>query len=61
MIDNVPEIADISNIKPTEFQKPIDVKVYCKWMSRNVPDPNPTGLCFILLDKHVSMREVRDI
>lgn len=49
-----PKVSDVSNIKPAESEKAIEVKVYRKWMSRNVPDPNPTGLCFILLDRRVS-------
>ncbi|PWA64422.1 nucleic acid-binding, OB-fold protein [Artemisia annua] len=51
MVEQEPDIANITDIKPTEFEKPIEVKVYRKWTSRNVPDPNPTGLCFMLLDK----------
>ena len=49
-----PEISDVSDIKPAESEKAIEVKVYRKWMSRNVPDPNPKGLCLILLDRRVS-------
>ena len=44
---------DLMDIKPADLDKPIEVRVYRKWISRNVPDPNPTGLCFILLDKKV--------
>ena len=54
MIHEEPEAADIANINPNDFEKPIEVKVYRKWTSRNVPDPNPTSICFILLDKKVS-------
>ncbi|PWA96572.1 nucleic acid-binding, OB-fold protein [Artemisia annua] len=42
---------DLMNIKPSDMEKLIEVKVYRKWTSKNVPDPNPTGLCFILLDR----------
>ncbi|PWA58970.1 nucleic acid-binding, OB-fold protein [Artemisia annua] len=45
------EELDLMDIKPTDLGKPIEVKVYRKWTSKNVPDPNPTGLCFILLDR----------
>ncbi|PWA46491.1 nucleic acid-binding, OB-fold protein [Artemisia annua] len=45
------EELDLMDIKPSDLDKPIEVKVYRKWTSRNVPDPNPTGLCFILLDR----------
>ena len=51
MIHEEPEPADIAHINPNDFDKPIEVRVYRKWTSRNVPDPNPTGLCFMLLDK----------
>ena len=54
VVQDEPETADITCIKPTDFERPIEVKVYRKWTSRNVPDPNPTGLCFMLLDKKVS-------
>ncbi|PWA86495.1 hypothetical protein CTI12_AA140740 [Artemisia annua] len=45
------EELNLMDIKPTDLDKPIEVKIYRKWFSRNVPDPNPTGLCFILLDR----------
>ncbi|PWA67128.1 nucleic acid-binding, OB-fold protein [Artemisia annua] len=45
------DIVDIMNLKPSDMNKPLELKVYRKWASRNVPDPNPTGLCFILLGK----------
>ncbi|PWA45120.1 nucleic acid-binding, OB-fold protein [Artemisia annua] len=45
------DIIYIMNLKPQDLNKPLKLKVYRKWASRNVPDPNPTGLCFILLDK----------
>lgn len=45
--------------------KVLEVKVYRKWVARNVPDPNPTGQCFILLDREGNAIqanvEVRDI
>ena len=44
---------DVMNLKPQDLAKPLELKVYRKWTSRNVPDPNPTGLCFMLLDKKV--------
>ncbi|PWA76610.1 nucleic acid-binding, OB-fold protein [Artemisia annua] len=58
MVEEEPNTADITDIKPSEYEKPIEVKVYRKWTSRNVPDPNPTGLCFILLDKKVSLQQI---
>lgn len=48
------EELNLMDIKPSDLDKPIEVRVYRKWTSRNVPDPNPTGLCFILLDRQVS-------
>ncbi|PWA54050.1 hypothetical protein CTI12_AA386660 [Artemisia annua] len=45
------DIINIMDLKPEDLNKPLELKVYRKWLSRNVPDPNPTGLCFILLDK----------
>ncbi|PWA73449.1 nucleic acid-binding, OB-fold protein [Artemisia annua] len=45
------DIVDIMNLKSSDMNKPLELKVYRKWASRNVPDPNPTGLCFILLGK----------
>ena len=47
------DVTDVMNLKPEDLAKPLELKVYRKWSSRNVPDPNPTGLCFILLDKQV--------
>lgn len=47
------EELDLMDIKPSDMDKPIEVKVYRKWTSKNVPDPNPTGLCFMLLDRKV--------
>lgn len=47
---------DLMDLKPADLDKPIEVKVYQKWISKNVPDPNPSGLCFILLDRKVSNR-----
>ena len=54
MIMEDPETVDITAIKPTDLTKVLEVKVYRKWTSRNVSNPNPTGLCFILLDRRVS-------
>ena len=48
-----PEDLDITNLRPEDFGKPLDLKVYRKWVSKNIPDPSPTGICFILLDKKV--------
>ncbi|PWA57673.1 nucleic acid-binding, OB-fold protein [Artemisia annua] len=45
------EIIDIMNLKPEDLGKPLDLKVYRKWISKNIPDPSPTGICFMLLDK----------
>ncbi|PWA59799.1 helitron helicase-like domain-containing protein [Artemisia annua] len=45
------ETVDIMNLKPQDLGKPLEIKVFKKWASKNVPDPNPTGLCFIFLDK----------
>ena len=50
------DVTDVMNLKPEDLAKPLELKVYRKWSSRNVPDPNPTGLCFILLDKQVPIR-----
>ncbi|PWA35704.1 nucleic acid-binding, OB-fold protein [Artemisia annua] len=45
------EEIDIMNLKPSDLGKPLDLKVYRKWISKNIPDPSPTGICFMLLDK----------
>ncbi|PWA88207.1 helitron helicase-like domain-containing protein [Artemisia annua] len=45
------EELDLMDIKPTDLDKPIEVRAYRRWTSKNVPDPNPTGLCYILLDR----------
>ncbi|PWA35435.1 nucleic acid-binding, OB-fold protein [Artemisia annua] len=45
------EDIDLMNLKPQDFGKPLDLKVYRKWISKNIPDPSPTGISFILLDK----------
>ena len=50
---------DVMNLKPQDLAKPLELKVYRKWTSRNVPDPNPTGLCFMLLDKKVFHRQTQ--
>lgn len=48
------DVTEVMNLKPQDLARPLELKVYRKWTSINVPDPNPTGLCFILLDKQVS-------
>ncbi|PWA74085.1 hypothetical protein CTI12_AA254430 [Artemisia annua] len=45
------EEIDIMKLKPSDLGKPLDLKVYRKWISKNIPDPSPTGICFMLLDK----------
>ncbi|PWA64669.1 helitron helicase-like domain-containing protein [Artemisia annua] len=45
------EDVDIMNLKAGDLGKPLDLKVYRKWISKNIPDPSPTGICFMLLDK----------
>lgn len=51
-----PEDIDVMNFKPEDFGKPLDLKVYRKWVSKNIPDLSPTGMCFILLDKKVHVK-----
>ncbi|PWA60279.1 Cation-transporting P-type ATPase [Artemisia annua] len=46
-----PKSVGIMDLKPEDLNKPLDLIVYRKWTSRNVPVPSPTGICFILLDK----------
>ncbi|PWA66851.1 hypothetical protein CTI12_AA323970 [Artemisia annua] len=46
-----PEKVNLMDLKPADLDKPLELKVYRKWTSKNVPDPNPTGLCFILLGR----------
>ena len=48
-----PEYVDVMNLKPEDLSKPLDLKVYRKWTSKNIPDPTPTGIAFILLDRKV--------
>lgn len=48
-----PEHVELMDLKPEDLNKPLDVKVYRKWMSKNIPDPTPTGISFILLDRKV--------
>lgn len=50
-----PGVIDISEISATDPNQILEVRVYRKWISRNVPDPNPTGLRFILIDRRVSI------
>ncbi|PWA59484.1 hypothetical protein CTI12_AA391240 [Artemisia annua] len=45
------EEIDIMNLKPSDLGKPLDLIVYRKWISKNIPDPSPTRICFMLLDK----------
>ena len=52
------EDVDIMNLKTQDLGKPLDLKVYRKWVSKNIPDPTPTGICFMLLDKKVRMTAV---
>ena len=47
------DVANIMDLQPSDLNKPVEIIVYRKWASRNVPYPNPTGLCFIFLDKKV--------
>lgn len=54
MIDIPSDSIRIPEINPTDPNQLLEVRVYRKWVSKNVPDPNPTGLCFILLDRDVS-------
>ncbi|PWA52812.1 nucleic acid-binding, OB-fold protein [Artemisia annua] len=45
------EDVDVMDLKPGDLGKPLDLKVYKKWISKNILDPSPTGICFMLLDK----------
>lgn len=45
------DVANIMDLQPSDLNKPVEIIVYRKWASRNVPYPNPTRLCFIFLDK----------
>ena len=53
-----PQNVDLMNLKPEDLGKPIELKVYRKWLSINIPDPSPTGRCFILLDKKVHVKSI---
>ena len=44
----------VAQVKPTDVNKPIEVKVYQKWTTRNVRNRIPTRLRCILLDEKVS-------
>ena len=52
------ESIDVMNLRPSDFGKPLDLKVYRKWISKNIPDPTPTGICFMLLDKKVQLHPI---
>ena len=52
------EDIDVMNLSPSDFGKPLDLKVYRKWISKNIPDPTPTGICFMLLDKKVHLHPI---
>ena len=52
------ESIDVMNLRPSDFGKPLDLKVYRKWISKNIPDPTPTGICFMLLDKKVHLHPI---
>ena len=49
-----PEISDVSDIKPAESEKAIEVKVYRKWMSEMSLIPIQQVYAFILLDRRIS-------
>ena len=34
------DVTDVTNLKPEDLTKPLELKVYRKWASRNVLDPN---------------------
>lgn len=45
MITIQPEVVSLAELKPTDINKAIEVKVYRKWTAANLPDPTPTGFC----------------
>ncbi|GJX09284.1 hypothetical protein Tco_0199143 [Tanacetum coccineum] len=46
-----PEIISLQDIKPTHTKKTIEVRVYRKWIARNVKTKDPSNFCCILLEK----------
>ena len=53
-----PQNVALMNLKPEDLDKPLDLKVYRKWLSKNILDPSPTGICFILVDKKVHVKSI---
>nr|GEV01017.1 DNA helicase [Tanacetum cinerariifolium] len=47
------EIINMQDIKPTHKNKTIEVRVYQKWIAKNVTTKEPTHFCCILLDREL--------
>lgn len=41
-----PDVVSLADLKPTNMNKLIEVKVYRKWTDKSLPDLIPTTLCF---------------
>lgn len=54
MIVQQPELINIADLKPTDFNKIIEAKLYRKWIARNPKHPDSKGLCCTLIDRTVS-------
>ncbi|GJS17063.1 hypothetical protein Tco_0411535 [Tanacetum coccineum] len=50
-----PEVINLADIKPTHTNKTIEVRVYRKWIARNVKTQEPSKLCAILLNKQITL------
>nr|GEV03558.1 nucleic acid-binding, OB-fold protein [Tanacetum cinerariifolium] len=53
-----PDIISLQDIRATHTRKIIKVRVYRKWIAKNVTTKEPTNFCCILLDKEPSNARV---
>ncbi|GKD18252.1 hypothetical protein Tco_1207410, partial [Tanacetum coccineum] len=51
MIAVGPEVTGVANMRPTDYNKIIEVIVYRKWTSKHVQTRQPTKFCCILMEK----------
>ncbi|GJS31826.1 hypothetical protein Tco_0492446 [Tanacetum coccineum] len=50
-----PEVINLADIKPTHTNKTIEIRVYRKWIARNVKTQEPSNFCAMLLDKQITL------
>ncbi|GJT59645.1 hypothetical protein Tco_1003178 [Tanacetum coccineum] len=61
MIVRQSDVLSVGDLKPTDTNKAVKVKVYRKWATRNVTDHNPTAFCCILLDQKETKQDVKQV